>query len=275
MQVLLNRKSVRAYEKREIGEDAKEQILRATLRAPTAGNMMLYSIIEVKDQGLKDKLVKTCDNQPFIARAPLVLLFLADYQRWWDYFKVSGVEALASETGKPMRRPQEGDLMIACCDALIAAQTAVIAAESLGIGSCYIGDIMENYETHKALLNLPPYALPICLVCFGYPTKQQHERPLAPRFDRKFVVFENQYRRLSKSEFAEMYRDREERMAHSADQCGGAIHGLAAGGGVGAPADRANVGQLTYMRKFNADFTKEMTRSVRAMLATWTGGEHD
>jgi len=90
----------------EISEDAKNQILRATLRAPTAGNMMLYSIIEVKDQSAKDTLAKTCDNQPFIARAPLVLLFLADYQRWWDYFKVSGVEALARERGEAVRRPQ-------------------------------------------------------------------------------------------------------------------------------------------------------------------------
>ena len=260
MQVLLNRKSVRAYEARAISEETKAEILRATLRCPTAGNMMLYSIIEVKDQGAKDTLARTCDNQPFIAKAPLVLLFLADYQRWWDYFGVSGVEALAAGRGEVLRRPQEGDLMIACCDALIAAQTAVIAAESLGIGSCYIGDIMENYETHRALFDLPPYALPICLVCFGYPTKQQQERPPTPRFDQKFIVFENQYRRLSKSEFADMFRDRETRMAAGGDH---GVHGAAAGA--------ANVGQLMYLQKFNADFTKEMTRSVQAMLQTWTG----
>ena len=80
LDVLMRRKSVRAYEEREIGEDVKAKLLAATLRAPTAGNMMLDSIVEVKDQGLKDRLVRTCDNQPLIARAPLVLLFLADYQ---------------------------------------------------------------------------------------------------------------------------------------------------------------------------------------------------
>ncbi len=73
----------------------------------------------------------------------------------------------------PMRKPEEGDLFLACCDALIAAQTAVIAAESLGLGSCYIGDIMENYEVHRDLFKLPKYVFPICLVCFGYPTRQQ------------------------------------------------------------------------------------------------------
>ena len=53
---------------------------------------MLYSIIEVRDQSSKDILVKSCDDQPFIARAPLVWLFLADYQRWYDYFLASGVK---------------------------------------------------------------------------------------------------------------------------------------------------------------------------------------
>ena len=80
-----------------------------------------------------------------------------------------------------MRKPQEGDLFLACSDALIAAQTAVVAAESLGIGSCYIGDIMENYEAHRDLFGLPQYVFPICLLCFGYPTQGQMQRPMTPR----------------------------------------------------------------------------------------------
>ena len=80
-----------------------------------------------------------------------------------------------------MRKPQEGDLFLACNDALIAAQTAVVAAESLGIGSCYIGDIMENYEAHRDLFGLPQYVFPICLLCFGYPTQGQMQRPMTPR----------------------------------------------------------------------------------------------
>ena len=81
---ILKRKSIRAYMKKTIAPEVRAELLRATLRAPTAGNLMLYSIIEVADQSIKNKLVKTCDNQPFIARAPLVWLFLADYQRWYD-----------------------------------------------------------------------------------------------------------------------------------------------------------------------------------------------
>jgi len=92
IQTILSRKSVRAYENKPIEADIKSVIIQAALRAPTAGNMMLYSIIEVDDQNKKKSLAKTCDNQPFIAKAPLVLLFLADYQRWYDYFVYSGVE---------------------------------------------------------------------------------------------------------------------------------------------------------------------------------------
>ncbi len=60
LNLLLMRKSIRAFEKRDIEEDVRAKILEATLRAPTAGNMMLYSILEITDQSIKEKLVKTC-----------------------------------------------------------------------------------------------------------------------------------------------------------------------------------------------------------------------
>ena len=257
MELILSRKSVRAYEEREISRQVREEILAATLRAPTAGNMTLYSIIEINDQRAKDTLAQSCDNQPFIAQAPWVLLFLADYQRWFDYFIASGVEQVCAQNKVAMRKPEEGDLFLACCDALIAAQTAVIAAESLGIGSCYIGDIMENYEIHRVLFDLPPYVFPICLVCLGYPTRQQKERELTPRFDLKFIVFENQYQRLDPESLEEMFRDRHERLFRERKEVEGA----------------SNLGQLQYQRKFAADFTLEMTRSVRAILARWAQGD--
>src|SRR5512146_1231971 len=110
IEVLMKRRSVRAYERKEISAEVRAAILKATLRAPTAGNLMLYSIIEVTDQKIKDRLAVTCDNQPFIARAPMVWLFLADYQRWFDYFAASGVEALCEQRHIPFRKPEEGDL---------------------------------------------------------------------------------------------------------------------------------------------------------------------
>lgn len=77
---LFERKSVRVYKDKEIEPEKKQLILESAIQAPTAGNMTLYSIIDIQDQEIKDKLAKSCDNQPFIAKAPLVLIFVADYQ---------------------------------------------------------------------------------------------------------------------------------------------------------------------------------------------------
>jgi FMN reductase (NADPH)/FMN reductase [NAD(P)H] len=252
MQVLMQRKSVRVYTDEPIRVEVREAVLQAALRAPTAGNLMLYSILDITDPAIKGRLAVTCDHQPFIARAPMVWLFLADYQRWYDAFLASGVEEVCAQKGESMRRPAEGDLFLACSDALIAAQNAVIAAESFGIGSCYIGDIMEQYEVHKELFGLPQYVFPICMLVFGYPTRQQRDRERTTRFGSKFIVFENRYRRFDRSEFEEMFAEREAARVkgHTAD---------------GAQ----NVGQATYLRKFNADFTKEMTRSVQLILQEW------
>lgn len=251
--VILNRRSTRQFLARSISEKVKAEIIGATLRAPTAGNLMLYSIIEVNDQAAKDTLAVSCDHQPFIARASWVLLFLADYQRWFDYFRFCGTGDFARRAGLPMRKPAEGDLMLACCDALIAAQTAVIAAESCGLGSCYIGDIMENYETHRDLFKLPRYTFPICLLCLGYPTKAQKARSPTSRFDREFIIFPNSYRRLGESELERMFAKEQSRAFKNSKESNGAV----------------NVGQLIYRRKFAAGFTIEMNRSVKAILKQW------
>jgi nitroreductase len=253
IETLLNRKSMRAFENRPVEPDIKAKILRATLRAPTAGNMMLYSILDITDQHIKDRLAVTCDNQPFIARAPMVWIFLADYQRWHDYFLASDVEALCQQRNEPVRKPEEGDLFLACCDALIAAQNAVIAAESFGIGSCYIGDVIEQHEAHKELLDLPQYVFPICMLVFGYPTQQQLDREKTTRFDEKFILFENHYHQLTPAEFDEMFHDRDSQMPK-----GKAMEGI------------ANFGQAMYLRKFSSDFASEMNRSTREWLKSWT-----
>ena len=253
IQTLLHRKSIRAYEERPISAEVKSEILCATLRAPTAGNLMLYSIIDITEQSIKDTLAQTCDDQPFIAEAPMVWLFLADYQRWIDYFRCSDVDTVCGQREVAPRRPAEGDLLLACCDALIDAQTAVIAAESLGVGSCYIGDILEKYEVHRELFNLPDYVIPIGLLCFGYPTEDEQEREQTTRFDRRFIVFENRYRRLTAEDFVEMFCERQARWLSQGTK----------------PADIKNFGQLMYFRKFAAAFSREMNRSAHVMWRTW------
>ena len=75
--------------------------------------MALYTILDITDQTIKDKLAVSCDNQPFIATAPMVLIFCADYRRWYDVFAANDPAA---------RQPALGDLFLANADALIAEE---------------------------------------------------------------------------------------------------------------------------------------------------------
>ena len=140
---------------------------------------MLYSILDVTDQALKDKLAITCDHQPFIAAAPMVLVFLADYRRWVRKFQQAGCEDVPA--------PRLSDFILAANDTVIAAHAACVAAESLGIGSCYIGDIIEQWEEHREMFGLPPYVAPVSMLVFGYPTQQQKDRPQTSRFPQKMI----------------------------------------------------------------------------------------
>jgi len=250
--LLLKRRSVRQYDPAPLTQEEKATILAATLRAPTAGAMMLYTIIEVDDQALKDRLAVTCDNQPFLATAPYVLLFLADYQRWWDLYQAAGCEEKARQLGGLPRSPSEGDLVLALMDALIAAHTAVVAAESLGIGSCYIGDIIENWELHRDLFCLPRYTFPAALVCFGHPAERQQQK-LVARFERGFVVHQNCYHRFSPAELNDLHLP----------------FGMHSFEARSYPNGAENIVQLNYTRKFTADFSIEMGRSVREALKNW------
>ena len=134
---LYQRKSVRVFTDDPITDEDKKLILTSAIQAPSAGCQLLYTILDITDQIKKDRLADLCDRQSFIAAGQMVLIFCADCQKWDAFYKEAGISP---------RRPGAGDLLLAVEDAMIAAQNAVVAAESLGIGSCYIGDIMENVE---------------------------------------------------------------------------------------------------------------------------------
>jgi len=253
IKIMNKRRSVRAWEKTPITPDHLNSIIYAAIRAPTAGNQMLYTILQVDDQQKKEKLAKTCDNQPMIAKAPLVLIFLADMQRWYDFFASSGVKELCEKKNLTYRSPQESDMFIALCDALIAAQNAVIAAESLGIGSCYIGDIMEHIEIHREMFNLPKWVFPITMLCFGYPKSKNKNPKLTSRFDEKFIHFHDVYKRFNKEDFDEMFKQSIESFNKLEKK----------------PSNAENYGQAFYLRKTGSDFAIEMERSVKKAIKDW------
>ena len=241
IQSLFTRKSIRKYEPRPISPDDKKLILEAALQAPTAGNQNLYTILDITDNDLKQALSQYCDNQPFIAQAPLALVFLADCRRWYDSYQLAGVSS---------RLPAEGDLFIAVADAVIAAQNTVVAAEALGIGSCYIGDILEQEEDVRKALALDEYVFPAAFVVYGYPTREQKERKKPARPPLSYIVQENRYRRFSKEEHQQMFLDKGS--IKSKDRFDDYIRAFST-------------------RKYMSDFAKEMTRSARRYLAHFKG----
>ena len=181
--VINNRRSTRVFKDEPIKEEHKNIIIEAAINAPTAGNMMLYNIIDVTNQELIDKLSVLCDNQPFMKNAKLVLLFVTNSNRWYDAY---------NKLNNANYKPTLSDYYLGLNDAIIACQNAVIAAESLNIGSCYIGDIVENYEKIKEIFKLPKYVNPACLAVFGYKVNEENkQRP--KRFKVEDVVFENEF----------------------------------------------------------------------------------
>lgn len=96
---LLERKSVRVYTDQPISEEDKKVILQAAMEAPTAGNQQLYTILDITDQELKEKLSETCDHQPFIAKGKMVLIFCADCQKWYDAYLAGKCEPRRASRG--------------------------------------------------------------------------------------------------------------------------------------------------------------------------------
>lgn len=230
---LFERKSVRQFSEKDIDEKTREQILLSAIQAPSAGNQQLYTILDIRSQEIKDKLAVSCDNQPFIKKAPMVLIFCADCKKWDDAYRSIGLTP---------RGAGKGDILLAVEDAMIAAQNAVVAAESVGLGSCYIGDILENREYHKELLNIPDKVMPIGMLVIGYPTESAVKREKPQRCGIKHLVHTDSYREMDGNELREM-------LSYKA---------------VGKSYEE----WLTAFcnRKYDSDFSKEMTRSAEAYL---------
>lgn len=236
------RKSVRVFTQQPILPVQKQAILQAAFEAPTAGCQQLYTILDITDPALKGTLAKLCDDQPFIATAPLVLVFLADCHRWPEAYRAAGCTNV--------RRAGAGDLFLAMADACIAAQNAVVAAESFGIGSCYIGDILEHCSQVRQVLNLPGQVVPAAMLVFGWPTLQQQQRPKPRRFAPGYVVAENTYPTHTEATHRAAFGER----------------ALRSGNGT---FDFDTWVTAFCNRKYESDFSREMSRSAAEYLESF------
>lgn len=201
---IINRTSCRIFDNTPLKKEEENTILEAAMRAPTAANLQLYSIIIIRDTETKKILSETCNKQPWLEKAPFMLVFCADYQRIYDFYNSSGVKEKCKELNLPYIRPGEQFLLLAAEDAMLAAQNAVIAGESIGVSSCYVGHIMDYWEKHSELFDLPEYVFPVALLAMGHPDKSIN-RKKSERFKREYVISEEKYKRLTTTELEDCY----------------------------------------------------------------------
>lgn len=246
LQLIERRSSTRAFDSsRPVTDDQRAAVLHAATRAPSGGAMMMYSIIDIRERATIERLAELCDHQPFIAKAPWALVFVVDYRKWMDLFAEAGC---GSDLPDGPRPPHRGDLAIAAQDAVIAAQTAVIAAEAVGLGSCYVGDVVENAEDIAALLDLPAHTLPLSMLVLGAPAK---ERPATPH-PVENIVMRERYRVADTATRAAQLAEMDALFRPHATEPGSRVRDI-------------------YGRKHTSAFMAEMDRSLARWFENWTG----
>ena len=194
---LMNHRSVRKYSSKPIEPDKLETILTAGTRAATAGNLQFYSFVVVDDDEKKKELDRAWEPKAvFISKAPVVIIALVDQYRVRRWLK------LHSDRDIHNNRPI--NFFLGIWDALIALQNMVIAAESFGMGTCYIGSILEMNIAE--ILGVPKHVFPAGLVCIGYP---EATPKLSMRLPLDAVVHRNSYRMPTDDDINRWYAERD------------------------------------------------------------------
>jgi len=173
--------SVRAYKPDAVPDALLETIVIAAQRASTSSNLQAYSVIAVTDAVRRARLTELCGKQAHIAQAPLFLAWCADLAR---------LERVCALRGYTQVTRYVENFLIAALDAVIAAQNAALAAESLGLGICYIGSIRNNPREVIELLGLPRLVFPIVGMTVGYPAQPP---PLRPRLPLEAILHRERY----------------------------------------------------------------------------------
>ena len=161
--VLLSHRSVRAYADKPLPEGLLDMVMAAAQSASTSSNLQLWSVVAVEDKARKDRLAELCGNQKHIRDCPLFLAWLADGSRVARAAEAQGMKAEGLDYVEAV--------MLAVVDAALAAQNAVVAMESLGLGIVYIGGLRNNMDKVIEELRLPPYVFGCFGMCIGWPSE--------------------------------------------------------------------------------------------------------
>jgi len=183
LKTILKRRSTRSFQKREIDKETIEKIMEAGIRAPTSGNLQPYSIILVRDRDKKEFLSRVT-RMRFIENAALLLFFILDFARLKRWSELHDAPFVMEKSFR--------HFLTSFHDVICCAQNMVIAAESLGLGSVYIGKVIELYQELKDVLALPKLTFPVALLCLGYPEGKGGKQ--TPRLPIGSILHEERYK---------------------------------------------------------------------------------
>lgn len=193
---LLRHRSVRAYLPKQLEPGTLETLVAAAQSASTSSNLQTWSVVAVEDAARRDRLAHLAANQGFIRQAPLFLAWIADLSR-------------LTRLGAAHERRLEGVeflelFMVALIDAALAAQNAVVAAESLGLGTVYVGALRNQPEAVAAELDLPPGAFAAFGLAVGYPDPAV-ATVVKPRLPQRLVLHRERYDATGEAAEVERY----------------------------------------------------------------------
>jgi len=196
---LLERRTIRKYSGLDITDADLNTILEAATRASTTGNMQVYSIIVTRDKKMKERLAPAHFNQKMVLEAPVTMTFCADFNRFNKWCL--------------QRNAEPGydnflSFMTAAIDALLVAQTACVAAESMGIGICYLGTTTYMAGKIIDILNLPPGVVPVTTITFGWPAEIPEQ---VDRLPLEAVIHNEVYSDFSSEQIDRLYAEKEAR----------------------------------------------------------------
>ena len=197
LDTILNHRSIRKYAGKEIENEILNKILEAGTRASTTGNMQVYSIIVTTRKEAKEKLWQAHFKQDMVNKAPVVLTFCADFNRF-NYWCLQ-------------RKANPGydnflSFFTAAIDALLVAQNVAIAAESFDLGICYLGTTTYMADRIIDILKLPRFVVPVTTLVIGYPDESPQ---LTDRLPMEAVVHMESYQNYSTRKIDELYREKE------------------------------------------------------------------
>ncbi len=197
IETIRSHRSIRAYKPDPVPEALLKEILAAGVRASSSGNMQTYSIIVTRDRDLREQLYKPHMEQSMVLDAPVLLTFCADFHRMRQWLRVSDA---------PDNFDNFMSFMIAAIDATLVSQNVALAAESRGLGICYMGSTLANCDQIGEILKLPPHVVPVVGFSLGYPDE---DPALRDRLPLDGLVHDETYQDYTGEDIQRIYHDRE------------------------------------------------------------------